>query len=247
MLTIRLNALERAVYIGGMSRSDRDDDDSRRKRRLDTTSTGHRAGIHSAEEFGKAEKNLRHERDTKLNELNALNKGQNEGTIYRDKHGRKLDMLNEFVKQQEVLEGKRSKIEQAQQQWGQGASEKMKREDRLQELADIAAEPFARTIDDPQLERKRKSELRTGDPMAEYFHRKRDKEQLDPVLGIKTSRTGKPLYSGPNPTPNRFGLKPGYRWDAVDRSNSFEHKVLTKINETSAFKEDEYKYSVSDL
>lgn len=36
----------------------------------------------------------------------------------------------------------------------------------------------------------------------------------------------KPEYSGPPPPPNRFGIKPGYRWDGVGESLS--------LNSTSA-------------
>ena len=47
--------------------------------------------------------------------------------------------------------------------------------------------------------------------------------------------------------PTRFGILPGYRWDAVDRGNGFENRLLTKMNDRASLKEDEYKWSVSDL
>lgn len=78
-------------------------------------------------------------------------------TVYRDKRGRKLDMLNEFMRQQASREGKEVKMEQAQYEWGKGVVQKEAAEDAQKELERIASEPFARTIDDPRLEMIKKS------------------------------------------------------------------------------------------
>jgi pre-mRNA-splicing factor CWC26 len=80
-----------------------------------------------------------------------------EDTVYRDKRGRKLDMLNEFMRQQASREGKEVKMEQAQYEWGKGIVQKEAAEDAQKELERIASEPFARTIDDPRLEVAKKS------------------------------------------------------------------------------------------
>ena len=45
----------------------------------------------------------------------------------------------------------------------------------------------------------------------------------------------------------RFHIFPGYRWDGIDRGNKYEHKILTKSNDRTALKEDEYRWSVSDM
>jgi pre-mRNA-splicing factor CWC26 len=234
------------------------------------TSTGHTAGLHSGGSFGEAERTLKRERDQDLAQMDQGAAGRNAETVYRDKRGRKLDMLSEFMKQQSSAEGKQKAVEKAQYDWGTGAVQKKATEESRQEMLDLASAPFARTVDDPKLERMRKETTRVGDPMAEYFASKREKEQSEMdeqdereaaardkerersanfTASKPPTSKKKPLYNGPTPAPNRFNIRPGYRWDAVDRSNSlkFEHKVLLKMNERSALKDDAYKWSVSDL
>ncbi len=57
---------------------------------------------------------------------------------------------------------------------------------------------------------------------------------------------GKPTYSGSFP-PNRFGIRPGYRWDGVDRSNGFEKAWFTRQANKQATADEAYKWSVEDM
>jgi pre-mRNA-splicing factor CWC26 len=148
------------------------------------TASGHRAGVHSASSFGVAERALKRERDEELAAVNKAGTGGkggkdqgNEETVYRDKRGKKLDMLNEFMKQQNSGEGQKQMVEEAQYEWGKGSVQKKQVEDAKQQLQDLASQPFARTVDDPALERARKGALRDGDPMAQYFAARRDDQK----------------------------------------------------------------------
>lgn len=57
----------------------------------------------------------------------------------------------------------------------------------------------------------------------------------------------KPVYKGPPPRPNRFNIKPGYRWDGIDRGNQFEARWFKKQGELAASKEEAAAWSRSDL
>lgn len=57
----------------------------------------------------------------------------------------------------------------------------------------------------------------------------------------------KPLYKGPPPKPNRFNIRPGFRWDGVDRGNGFEDKLLSQRNQMHHQKEVAYRWSTADM
>lgn len=62
-------------------------------------------------------------------------------------------------------------VEEAKEQfaWGRGKVQKEEEKQWKEELENIAAEPFARTVDDTRLEEARKAEIRADDPMAAYM------------------------------------------------------------------------------
>ncbi|KAI0749879.1 Pre-mRNA-splicing factor of RES complex-domain-containing protein [Daedaleopsis nitida] len=94
---------------------------------------------------------------------------------------------------------------------------------------------FARTADDRELNEDLKAQERWNDPAAAFLTKKRAKGPR------------KPEYAGPPPPPNRFGIKPGYRWDGVDRSNGFEKKYFQKSNERRRRGAESYEWSVDDM
>jgi pre-mRNA-splicing factor CWC26 len=68
------------------------------------------------------------------------------------------------------------------------------------------------------------------------------RDQLVQVGGKKNTK----VYQGWCP-PNRFGIRPGYRWDGVDRSNGFEAGCFAKQNNANLRATEEYKWSSSDM
>lgn len=176
--------------------------------------------------------------------------GANAETVYRDKRGRKLDMLNEMMRQQEIVEGKRKREAREEYEWGTGKVQKQERESQQEQLNRIKAQPFARHDDDEDLERMRKERVRAFDPMNSKVFQD-DAALHDGTKKKKSKKSGKkgskPAYAGPPAPPNRFGIRPGYRWDGVMRGNGWEEKVMLRQNSSNATDEEMYKYAVADM
>ncbi|KAK2997011.1 hypothetical protein RJ639_025698, partial [Escallonia herrerae] len=119
-------------------------------------------------------------------------------------------------------------------EWGKGLAQKREAEERQQELELEKAKPFARTRDDPDLDKMLKERVRWGDPMAHLVKVRRHLEMDLPDLGddekMKESGfiipQGIPNHSwlkrGLEAAPNRYNIKPGRHWDGVDRSTDLK-------------------------
>ena len=59
------------------------------------------------------------------------------------------------------------------------------------------------------------------------------------------SKTGRKLYEGPR-VPNRYGIRPGGRWDGVDRGNGFEKKWFEARAKREARRDLEYQWEMDE-
>ncbi|KAI9463033.1 Pre-mRNA-splicing factor of RES complex-domain-containing protein [Russula earlei] len=155
-------------------------------------------------------------------------------TVYRDSSGRKIDMKAEKA---EAARKKREREEREarKMEWGRGLVQRDEAEKRKRDEERIRHGGFTRYADDEELNRAQKDQERWNDPAAAFMTKKR------------TKGPRKPEYSGPPPPPNRFGIKPGYRWDGVDRGNGFEKKYFQKQNERRRTGAQSHKWSVEDM
>jgi pre-mRNA-splicing factor CWC26 len=100
------------------------------------------------------------------------------------------------------------------------------------------AEKSSSSEPNAQAEKGMRGREMSEDPMLEYFRQKeREKQGTSKEL---------PKYKGPYP-PNRYNLRPGYRWDGVDRSNGYEKKLLERESQKRAGQEDAYRRATLDL
>lgn len=119
-------------------------------------------GLQTAEQM---KKHLKH----KISRTHLPNEEQPEQeTIYRDGQGRKID-----TKQQRADEKRRQakelEKEMKKMQWGKGLIQREEKKAGAEELSKIASQPFARTIDDKELNQELKEKQRWNDPAASFL------------------------------------------------------------------------------
>lgn len=188
-------------------------------------------------------------------EMDPSVSGRGAEPVYRDKLTGNRMSKDQFLKSQEKKEEKPKEIKL---EWGKGLAQKREAEAKLEELEREKEKPFARSRDDPELDKMLKERLRWGDPMAHLVKKK----QLEPVLpdlgdSEKMKESGFvipqeiPSHSwirrGIDFPSNRYGIKPGRHWDGVDRSNGYEKEHFKRMNEKQATQREAYLWSVSDM
>ncbi|KAG8833799.1 Pre-mRNA-splicing factor cwc26 [Serendipita sp. 405] len=158
-------------------------------------------------------------------------------TVHRDASGRKIDTK---AAKAEAARLKREEEEKAarRMEWGKGIVQREDLEKRKRDMELERGKGFERQgliAHDVILNQSQKEEVRWNDPAAAFISKPTKK-------GPK-----KPEYKGPPPPPNRFGIKPGYRWDGVDRSNGFERKLFQRQNEKQRVGQAAYQWSAEDM
>lgn len=209
------------------SSEDSGDDDRER------TSSGHIAGLQSGSKFSKTEKKLQDEKRDAVRTM--VEKYGHGDTVYREK------TTGHKVQKSHV------NIEEAQRRHVLLNTSQAQRErdfQRQQEVVALQQASFARHADDERLEALRKSEIREGDPMAAFGA---TKKATRGAKGNANDVLAKPVYKGPPPKPNRFNIRPGFRWDGVDRGNGFEDKLLSQRFQVQHQKEVAYRWSTADM
>ncbi len=215
--------------------SDSDGDGSNEGARM---SSGHKAGLQNYKDFNQSEQKIQAKKHRDAQDM--VDKHGMGETVYRDKDGRKTAAESNGGDQMDTA----AVVERL----NQGKVQKAVRDAKARELLDLQNSGFARYRDDNKLEEELKNEIRKDDPMAKYAmsklqqHSKRNK-----TTDGQHQTQAKPIYKGPPPKANRFGIRPGYRWDGNDRGNGFEDKILAKKFSSARKAEQSYKWSSADM
>ncbi|KAG8931453.1 Pre-mRNA-splicing factor cwc26 [Tulasnella sp. 417] len=158
-------------------------------------------------------------------------------TVYRDASGRtiRVESAEDIAARQAEEEREKREREREKKEWQKGLVQREQAEARRREEEKERNRNVARHVDDKELNEVQRAEERWNDPAAAFLTKNEKK-------GPK-----RPEYKGSASPPNRFGIKPGYRWDGVDRSKGFEKKYFQTINEKGRTKLEAYQWSVDDM
>lgn len=140
----------------------------------------------------------------------SKNKDKVEETVYRDATGRRIDIsMRRSEAKKEMDEKARKELEGKEAQ--KGDIQLLAQAKRREELDEARFMTVARGVDDIQMNEELKEVERWNDPAMQFLSKEKKGK----------SSSGKPLYKGAA-APNRYGIRPGHRWDGVDRGNGWE-------------------------
>merc|ERR1712088_1099440 len=199
------------------------------------TLDGKKAGLQNARDL---KEELRMIKDNERKKMEALPdevSGKNAETKIRGRLAEKEAKLKAEKEKKEVP----VEIKEKFQTWNRGVAQVKAAGEKMESDLHEMSKPLTRGVDDEDRENHLKDVEHADDPMLQYMRKKRSK------IEGKVKRM--PQYQGPSPAPNRFNIRPGYRWDGVDRSNGFEQKLLTQGVNKMAQEEEAYKWSTEDM
>ncbi|KAF4773593.1 hypothetical protein HER10_EVM0002202 [Colletotrichum scovillei] len=203
-------------------------------------SDGTHAGLQSA---AAVSAQLRRRQQAEEAEFAKLRKhGKEEETVYRDATGRRVDVSMKRAEARKLALEAEEKERQARLA-PKGDVQLENARKRREALEDAKLMTFARTADDEEMNNELKEQERWNDPMAQFLSDKTGGGGGTGAKGKKGKR--RPVYAGAAP-PNRYGIKPGYRWDGVDRSNGFEGERFRAINRRERNKGLDYAWQMDE-
>ena len=215
----------------------------------DTEPPKPRGGLQTAEETARLEAAAQVRRAAELKTSKAMRKAEAEETVYRDATGRRIDVsmkrAEARAKEEEKLRKERREKEEA-----MGDVQRREKEERKVAVLEARFLGVARYADDEGLNEEMKGVGRWGDPMLGYVsEKKRSGERVADGVGEETAVAARgprrKEYQGAA-APNRYGIRPGWRWDGVDRGNGFEKEWFQARGKKSRNENLEYQWQMDE-
>ncbi|KAL8774555.1 MAG: hypothetical protein Q9209_000928 [Squamulea sp. 1 TL-2023] len=196
--------------------------------------SGAHAGLQTADQVTTQLKRKQAEERKRFLEDGAEHSGQGKETIYRDASGRIINVAMKRAEARKKAEEEAAKAA-AHIEAQKGDVQRAERERKKEQLKDAKYMTVARYEDDVEMNEEMKEKERWNDPAAMFLTKKKQGRSV----------TGKPLYAGAA-APNRYGIRPGHRWDGVDRGNGFEKQYFAARNRRRDLKELDYAWQMDE-
>lgn len=196
--------------------------------------SGAHAGLQTAEQMTAQMKRKEAEERQRLLDDGDEHSGKGKETIYRDASGRIINVAMKRSEARRKAEAEAAKValELEAQKGDVQRAEKVKRKEQLQDAKFMTV---ARYADDAELNDELRERERWNDPAAGFLDKKKAGKSV----------SGRPLYKGAA-EPNRYGIRPGYRWDGVDRSTGFEKEYFKARNRRENLKNLDYAWQMDE-
>ncbi|MCJ1277962.1 Pre-mRNA-splicing factor cwc26 [Puttea exsequens] len=196
--------------------------------------SGAHAGLQTADQVTAQLKQKEAEERKRFLQDGDEHSGKGKETIYRDASGRIINVQmkraearrkaeEEAAKAAAALEAQKGDVQRA---------EKKARKSKLEEAKFMTV---ARYANDKELNEELKETTIWNDPAAGFLTEKKTGKSV----------SGKPLYKGPA-APNRYGIRPGHRWDGVDRGTGFEKEWFAVRNRKENVRNLEYAWQMDE-
>ena len=194
--------------------------------------SGAHAGLQTAEQVTAQLMRKEAEERQKLLKEGDEHSGKGKETIYRDASGRIINVQMKRAEARKKAEEEAAKIA-AELEAQKGDVQRAEQKKRREQLSEAKFMPVARYADDAELNEDLKERERWNDPAAGFLEKKKGGQSV----------SGKPLYKGPA-APNRYGIRPGHKWDGVDRGTGFENEYFAVRNRRANLKSLDYAWQM---
>ncbi|CAF9925167.1 MAG: Pre-mRNA-splicing factor cwc26 [Alectoria fallacina] len=196
--------------------------------------SGAHAGLQTADQVTAQLKRKETEERRRFLEDGDDHSGKGKETIYRDASGRIINVQMKRAEARKKAEEAAAKAA-AELEIQKGDVQRAEKHKRREQLSEAKLMPVARYADDVELNEDLKERERWNDPAVGFIKKKKEGESV----------SGKPLYKGPA-APNRYGIRPGHRWDGVDRGTGFEKDYFAARNRRANLKNLDYAWQMDE-